>query len=65
MSQYDTPIGTMYIGITTTSVSLREKPDSIEMTATYAMDINHNFIADCQVSVLARSKSDSFSLMNS
>ena len=65
LSQYETPVGMMYVGISTKSVSLKEAPDSIEMIAKYAMDINSNFIADCSVSVLAKSKSDPFSLMNS
>ncbi len=65
LSQYETPMGVLYIGISTTSVSLLEEPDSIEMTAKYAMDINSNFIADCTVCVQARSKSGGFTLMNS
>lgn len=65
LSQMNTPFGVMSIGISTTSVALKEQPDSIEMTAKYAMDINSNYIADCVVSVLARSKSEGFQILNS
>ena len=47
-------MGVMFIGISTRSVELNEKNDSIELTAKYAMDINNNFIADCAVCVTAK-----------
>lgn len=54
LSQYETPMGIMFIGISTKSVELSENEESIELTAKYAMDINNNFIADCSVSVTAK-----------
>lgn len=56
LSQYETPMGLMYIGISTKSIRLAEKPDEIALTANYAMDINNNFIADYSVSLKAMSK---------
>ena len=55
-SYYITPFGTVNVGIATTSVNLKEEPDEIEVTANYALDINDNFVADCSISLLARSK---------
>lgn len=64
LSQYQTPFGTMNIGITTTQVSFKENSDSIELTAKYSMDINSGFIADCSVSVLAKSKKDNINILS-
>ncbi len=65
LSQYMTPFGMLNIGISTTYVSLKEEKDKIEMIAKYAMDINNNFVADCSVSVQARSKNAELKLLNS
>ena len=64
LSQYQTPFGTMNIGITTTSVSYKEENNAIELTAKYSMDINSGFIADCEVSVLAKSKKDNLNILS-
>lgn len=55
-SQYGTPYGILNIGISTTSVDLDEKEDSIEVTANYALEINDDFVADCCISLTAQSK---------
>lgn len=55
-SQYGTPFGMLNIGISTTAVNLKEKEDSIEVTANYALEINDAFIADCSISLTAQSK---------
>ena len=55
-SYYITPFGTVNVGIAATSISLKEEPDEIEVIANYALDINDNFVADCCISLLARSR---------
>jgi len=55
-SQYGTPFGILQIGISMTAVNLKEKEDSIEVTANYALEINDDFIADCSISLKAQSK---------
>lgn len=55
-SYYITPFGAVNIGIATTSINLKEQPDEIEVTANYALDVNDSFVADCSISLLARSK---------
>ncbi len=62
LSQYQTPFGIIMIGVTTTSVDLSEKENSIELKAKYSMDINGSFLADCEVSITAKSKDSEFSL---
>jgi uncharacterized beta-barrel protein YwiB (DUF1934 family) len=64
LSQYETPMGLMYIGISTKSVKLKEEPDLIELKADYTMDINNNFIADCSVSLTAKSRESGIDLKN-
>ncbi len=64
LSQYETPMGIMYLGISTKSVELKEKPDEISLTAKYAMDINNNFIADCSLSLMAKPKGSGIDLTN-
>ena len=54
LSQYETPMGIMFIGFSTKSIEHTEDSDSIELKAKYAMDINNNFIADCSVCVTAK-----------
>lgn len=56
-SVYGTPFGVLDIGISTTAVKLDEKEDSIGVTANYALEINHDYIADCSITLTAHSKS--------
>lgn len=62
LSQYATPIGVMYIGISTRLIDLNEQEDKIELKAEYAMDINNNFIADCVISLTVKPKESGVNL---
>lgn len=53
---YQTPMGTLNIGVATTLVDLDEKRDEIGLTANYVIDINDSFVSDCSFSLRASSK---------
>ena len=60
---YNTPYGTLQMGIAATGLELKESEDDIQMKVDYALDMNEEHVADCYLTVLAQSKdSDEFVL---
>ena len=60
---YNTPYGTLQMGIAATGLELKESEDDIQMKVDYALDINEEHVADCYLTVQAQSKdSDEFVL---
>lgn len=53
---YYTPYGSLQIGIDATDVSVKETEDSIEIQVAYALEINYEFVANCNISITARPK---------
>lgn len=51
MTSYHTPYGNLVIGIDTKRVLISETEDRIHIQADYALDINYEFLADCQISM--------------
>lgn len=49
MTNYNTPYGTMLMGVDTKEYSAEVSEDSICLTVNYALEINHEFIADCKL----------------
>jgi len=56
MTSYYTPYGNLMIGIDTRRVQIIEKDDYIHLQADYALDVNYEFLADCQVCMDIRPK---------
>ena len=60
---YNTPYGTLQMGIAATGLELKESEDDIQMKVDYALDMNEEHVADCYLTVQAQSKdSDEFVL---
>lgn len=53
---YNTPYGTLQMGISATGLELKESGDGIQMKVDYALDMNEEHVADCYLTVQAQSK---------
>ena len=53
---YNTPYGTLQMGISATGLELKESEDGIQMKVDYALDMNGEHVADCYLTVQAQSK---------
>ena len=53
---YNTPYGTLQMGISATGLELKESEDGILMKVDYALDMNEEHVADCYLTVQAQSK---------
>lgn len=53
---YNTPYGTLQMGISATGLELKESEDGIQMKVDYALDMNEEHVADCYLAVQAQSK---------
>ena len=53
---YNTPHGTLQMGISATGLELKESEDGIQMKVDYALDMNEEHVADCYLTVQAQSK---------
>ena len=53
---YNTPYGTLQMGIAATGLELKESEDGIQMKVDYALDMNEEHVADCYLTVKAQSK---------
>ena len=53
---YNTPYGTLQMGIAATGLELKESEDDIQMKVDYALDMNEEHVADCYLTVQAQSK---------
>lgn len=48
---YETPFGSIMVGIFATSVHVKDSGDMIDVAVRYALDINEEYLADCTVNV--------------
>lgn len=53
---YNTPYGTLQMGISAAGLELKESEDGIQMKVDYALDMNEEHVADCYLTVQAQSK---------
>lgn len=51
MTDYRTPFGSILIGIDTKQIQVTEKEDEISVHVDYALAINYEHLADCQISM--------------
>lgn len=57
VSHYNTPYGTLLMGIEAKTVSVQESEDEINVAITYALELNEEHAADCDIKINIRSKS--------
>lgn len=56
ITHYHTPYGALEMGIDTKQVLIDEEEDCLQVSVTYALEMNQEFLADCDISITVRSK---------
>lgn len=56
VTHYYTPYGSLMMGIDTKKVVLDELEDEIKVAVDYALEINQEFVADCDIKIRVNSK---------
>ena len=56
LTYYQTPYGQLLIGIHTTEMEVDVTEDNINVKVGYALDVNHEPLADCQIRINVKSK---------
>ena len=51
LTSYQTPFGSLMIGINTHKVEVTEHDECIHLEAQYGLDINYEFLSDCVISM--------------
>lgn len=55
LSNYSTPYGNLMVGIDTQNIEIEEEEDSLVLNVFYTLDVNYEYLADCRISVEAKS----------
>ena len=56
ITQYYTPYGALSMGIEGKKVAITESEDEIDVKVEYAMEMNGEFVADCNIAINVKSK---------
>ncbi len=56
ITQYYTPYGSLSMGIDTKQVEIREEADLLEVSVIYGLEMNQEFLADCDIQITVKSK---------
>ena len=56
MTSYHTPYGNILIGIDTRKIHITQETERMVVNVDYALDINYEYLADCQIVMDIRSK---------
>ena len=56
ITYYDTPFGHLVVGISATSIDVKDSEKNIDVTVNYALDINYEHLADCTINMNIKSK---------
>lgn len=51
MTPYETPFGTLMMGITTSDLIVLEDDDALVIKVRYSLDINYQFVSECTVDI--------------
>lgn len=51
MTNYNTPFGQLTIGIDASSIDIREDEEEINVNVNYAIDVNYEYLADCNIAL--------------
>lgn len=62
MSMYGTPFGEIEMGISTTSYTMHETDDRIDLDVKYALEMNGEHAADCELKLEIMARGSSFIL---
>ena len=56
LTSYHTPFGNLQMGIDTKSLEICEEEDEIKVNIAYALEMNQEFVADCDIKITVQSK---------
>lgn len=56
ITHYHTPYGTLTMGIDAKKVEIIESEDEMNISVLYGLEMNEEFVADCNISIHVRSK---------
>lgn len=56
LSYYDTPYGSLLVGIDATDVFIKETQDSIDIKVDYRLELNYEYVAACSIKMNIMSK---------
>lgn len=56
ITHYYTPYGSLTMGIDTKQVLLEEEEDRMQISVLYGLDMNQEFVADCDIQISVESK---------
>ncbi len=56
MTSYNTPYGNILIGIDTRKIHITQESDRIVVDVDYALDVNYEYLTDCQIVLDIKSK---------
>lgn len=64
ITYYDTPYGQIHVGIHTRDIEVDVAEDAINVEVEYGLDINHEAMADCRISMNIRPKQAAESVLS-
>ena len=65
ITYYNTPFGSIMIGIDAKDIKIEEKEESILVNVSYGLEVNYEHMADCNIVMNIQSKeSGEFNLLN-
>lgn len=56
LTYYDTPFGSLLLGINTSKIDLQETEDSMDLHIDYGLSINSDYVSNCSIDVSIASK---------
>ena len=58
LTHYATPFGNLQMAVAATKIDFKEKEESLDLIIDYALEINSQHAADCQISLCVRPKAE-------
>lgn len=56
LTYYDTAMGSLLMGVTTSSIQLKEEENRIRAKINYSLEVNYNHISDCEITIHVKSR---------
>lgn len=58
LTNYATPFGSLVIGLDTHDITVKKTEDALSLNIKYSLDVNYEFLADCNINIEARNRDD-------
>lgn len=62
VAYYETPFGSLMFGISATNIHVRDGENNLDVTVSYALDVNYQHLADCTLNMSVQPKDEGFHL---